>query len=162
MKKTKVSLLIKSTAFVLSSIVLIIYLLAHNFFKFNLFTEAILQLFFYLFLEFLPLILAIFSILISFTDPKFLIFLKNTNSDLENMNVYDGIIYLFIVNTSFIFIALILTIIILIFKCYSNMLVQAGLLFVYVYSITSLVNLVGFIFYFAKLKAKFVSYKRKV
>ncbi len=152
MKKT--SLFFKSTAFITSIVLVVIYLIFYIETSKLLFNKESLEFFFYMFLEFLPLIIAIFAILISFTDKEFLNFLKKTKTKIK-ISIYDGIIYYFIINSLFIFIALMLTTLVKLFNILNNLYTQLIMIFVFTYAIISLVQLVRFIFYFAKTKADY-------
>lgn len=152
--------LFKSWAFVISLIVLVLYGIYSNISTdFIIISREIVEIFFYLFLELLPLIIAIFSILISFTDKKFLNFLTNTKIDEDGTNFYDGTIHYFVVNSFIVFFDLIILILVLMFELYNIIYIQYTLLFFITYTIVGLIQLVRFIFYFARKKADFANLK---
>jgi hypothetical protein len=157
MKKT-IKQFFKSWSFVISVVMVVGYLV--NFiigYKEIIINDGALDLFFFMFLEFLPLVVAIFAILISFTDKEFLKFLKDTKNMDNDDTLYNDIIKFFVINTLLIFISLILILIVKTFNILNYFGIQAGMIFIFTYTIISLVQLVRFIFYFAKRKSDFVS-----
>lgn len=149
----------KAKAFTISVVILLVYaIFFHNQMVLN---QDNLEHIFNLFLAFFPLIIAIFTILISFTDNRFLKFLKDTKTNDKKSSVYDEIISYFIVNTTFSLIAVLLAGFVYCFKLSQYILLQYIMIFIFSYAILSFIQLIRFIFYFAKQKANFVSITEK-
>lgn len=142
----------QSWAFVVSSLVLIIYFVLFD--GKTVFTSKGLEFVFYFYISLLPLIISVFAILISFTDKTFLKFLRNVKTG--KTNVYDTIIFYFVNNTFIVFLSLIIVSIALWFDLSSYAYLQYLMIFLFPYTIVSFIQLVRFIFYFARKKAEFV------
>lgn len=98
------------------------------------------------------LIIAAFSILVSFSDRRFVIFLKE-------LDVYESILFLFEWN---IYIALFTTMFgVLINYFVSSSLLYGLYIFLFIYMILSILNLVSFITYFGLRKGEFEEIKKK-
>jgi len=146
--------LVKSMAFVISLIAILIYaIFFHN--QIVLCKEN-LQHIFYFFLALLPLIITIFTILISFVDSKLLKFLKESKTKDKKNSIYEEIIYYFLVNTILSLIAVILAGSVFCFDFYNNIFMQYIMIFIFTYTLISFIQIIRFIFYFAKKKADFV------
>jgi hypothetical protein len=156
----EIKLLFYSKAFVISVLLLITYMAFFG--NFYIFNKMNVEHIYYFFLALLPLVVSVFAILISFTDGEFLKFLKGIKVDEKTENsVYDSIITYFTINTLLIFFSLILFCVVLSLELTGIMLLQYVMLFTFTYSLVSFVQLVRFIFYFAKKKAEFVDLDTK-
>jgi len=144
-----------AVAFTISTIILLIYaIFFHNDILIN---ETNLDNIFTLFLAFFPLIIAIFTILISFIDNNFLIFLKQVKTKDKKNSIYDEIIHYFIMNTILTLTSVLVAGFILCFKLYNLVSLQYFMIFLFTYTIISFMQIIRFIFYFAKKKADFVN-----
>ena len=158
-KKNFIKEFFKAKAFIISVIIILIY--AIFFHNDILLDENNLPHIFAFFLSLFPLIIAIFTILISFIDNLFLKFLKETKTKDQKISIYEGIITYFVMNTSLSFTTLIITGFALCFGMYKYIIVQYILIFLFSYTIISFIQVIRFIFYFAKKKADFVEIVEK-
>lgn len=147
-----IKLFFESKAFIISVVSVLIYsLLWHDVLIFN---QVNVQHIFYLFLALLPMILTVFTILISFTDKDFLVFLRTIKEGKKT--VYDSIIFFFILNAFITFVSLLLFGLVLCCDLSHIVYLQYLMLFVFVYAVVSFIQLMRFVFYFAQKKAEFV------
>jgi hypothetical protein len=158
MNKETIKLFIHSYTFIVSILILLFYAVCfHNQIFFN---GKNMEYVFYFLLALLPLVLAVFAILISFTDIDFLKFLKKEKTN-SGKSIYDEIVYYFKLNTFWMIIALLYVSLILWCSLWDYMFLEI-LVFQYVtvfivsYTIISFLQVVRFIFFFAKKKAEFV------
>jgi len=155
-----IKLIVKSNAFIISLISLILYLIVY--YKEVLIDGELISYLFYYFLGLLPIVLSVFAILISFTNKDFLKFLVD-KPIVENskMSIYDATIYYFKLNTYLIVFSLIVTCLTIVFalsdfKIFTFPILQYVLLFILVYTTVSFINVVRFIFYFARKKSEYL------
>ena len=145
----------KAKAFIFSVIILLVY--AIFFHNQIVICKDNLEHIFSFFLSLFPLIIAIFTILISFMDNNFLRFLKESKSGDKKNSIYDEIITYFIINTILSLTAVILAGFVFCFNLYNFFIIQYIMIFVFTYTLISFIQLIRFIFNFAKQKAEFVS-----
>lgn len=146
-----------AVAFTISIVALLIYsIFFHNIVLLN---KENLDNIFTLFLALFPLIIAIFTLLISFIDNKFLLFLKQTKTSNKKNSIYDEIIHYFVMNTILSLTSVLVSGFILWFNLYNLILFQYFMIFLFTYTLVSFIQIIRFIFYFAKKKADFVSIK---
>ena len=150
-----------SKTFSISAVILIIYIIV--------FTNKILidknniDYIFYFLLALLPLILSVFAILISFTDKEFLKFLKDNPED-SDVSIYDEIILYFKLNACLNVIGLMWVVFLIFSKYYDKIIVSKPIfqyvtIFIVIYIIISFIQVLFFIFKFAKTKGQFVDEK---
>ncbi|MCX6742461.1 MAG: hypothetical protein NTX24_04815 [Candidatus Pacearchaeota archaeon] len=159
MKAKVIKEFFKAKAFTISVVILLLYAI---FFHGKIIIDKDnLEHIFGFFLTLFPLIIAIFTILISFTDNKFLKFLKDTKGADKKTSIYDEILAYFIINTILSLIAVLIAGFVFCFKLSEYAFLQYIMIFVFSYTIISFIQLIRFIFYFAKKKADFVSITEK-
>jgi len=144
----------KAKAFLFAIIILLIYAIFYH--NQIILSDNNLRDIFTFFLSLFLLIIAIFTILISFIDNDFLRFLKSAKTIDKKNNLYDEIITYFIINTILSLSAVILSGFILCFRLYNYTINQYVMIFLFTYTLISFIQLIRFIFTFAKQKAQFI------
>jgi len=158
-------IIIKSNAFLLSLVSIILYLII--FYKEIVIDSNLITYIFYYFIGLLPIVISVFAILISFTDKKFLNYLLEHTIENGQTKIYDATIHYFKLNTYLIVFSLITTCAIVLFSLHDFLLFsfpifQYILLFILVYTTVSFVNVIRFIFYFAGRKSDWLEDENKI